>query len=68
MIGGSPWPWPHNDLRHITAQGVQVALLANAAGVALCTRLRECAQMLGVALLDFLIVGDGRSFFIEAGR
>lgn len=37
--------------------------------VALCMRLRQCAQMLGIDLVDFLIIGDGRYFsFTEAGR
>lgn len=36
--------------------------------VALCMRLRRCAELIGVDLLDFLIVGDGQSFsFKEAG-
>ena len=36
--------------------------------VALCARLRRCADLIGVDLLDFVIVGDGRSFsFKEAG-
>ena len=36
--------------------------------VALCMRLRRCAELIGVDLLDFMIIGDGRSFsFKEAG-
>jgi DNA repair protein RadC len=34
----------------------------------LCRRLRQCAEMIGVDLLDFMIIGDGRHFsFKDAG-
>ena len=37
--------------------------------LALCTRLRNAADILGIELLDFLIVGDGRYYsFKEMGR
>jgi DNA repair protein RadC len=36
--------------------------------IALCDRLRNAATILGIELLDFLIIGDGRHFsFKEAG-
>jgi DNA repair protein RadC len=36
--------------------------------IALNGRLRRCAELIGVDLLDFLIVGDGRAFsFKESG-
>ena len=36
--------------------------------VALCTRLRNAAAIIGIDLLDFVIVGDGRYYsFKEAG-
>ena len=36
--------------------------------IALCARLRRCADLIGIDLLDFVIVGDARSFsFKEAG-
>jgi DNA repair protein RadC len=36
--------------------------------VKLCARLRRCAELIGVDVLDFVIVGDGRAFsFKEAG-
>ena len=36
--------------------------------VQLCARLRQCADLLGVNLLDFVIIGDGRAFsFKDAG-
>lgn len=35
----------------------------------LCTRLRHAAEILGIDLLDFIIVGDGRYYsFKEMGR
>ena len=37
--------------------------------VALCARLRSAASIIGIELLDFVIVGDGRYYsFKEAGR
>ena len=37
--------------------------------VALCARLRQAGSLLGVDLLDFLIIGDGRYYsFKEMGR
>ena len=37
--------------------------------VALCARLRNAAAIIGIDLLDFVIVGDGRYYsFKEAGR
>ena len=37
--------------------------------VALCHRLRAAAEVIGVDILDFLIIGDGRYYsFKEAGR
>ncbi|HUQ98800.1 MAG TPA: DNA repair protein RadC [Gemmatimonadaceae bacterium] len=37
--------------------------------ISLCHRLRECADLIGVELLDFLIIGDGRYYsFKESGR
>ena len=37
--------------------------------VALCARLRNAASIIGIDLLDFLIIGDGRYYsFKEAGR
>lgn len=36
---------------------------------ALCTRLRQSAEILGIELFDFVIVGAGRYYsFMEAGR
>lgn len=37
--------------------------------LALCTRLRHAGEIVGIDLLDFLIIGDGRYYsFKEAGR
>ena len=37
--------------------------------IALCERLRQAAEVIGVALLDFVIIGNGRYHsFKEAGR
>ena len=37
--------------------------------VALCVRLRDAARIIGIELLDFIIVGEGRYFsFKETGR
>ena len=37
--------------------------------VALCTRLRQAAEIIGIDLLDFVIIGDGRYYsFREMGR
>jgi DNA repair protein RadC len=37
--------------------------------LALCHRLRQCAEILGIGLLDFLVIGDGRYYsFQEQGR
>lgn len=37
--------------------------------VMLCTRLRHAAEILGIDLLDFVIIGDGRYYsFKEMGR
>lgn len=37
--------------------------------VALCTRLRSAGSIIGIDLLDFIIVGDGRYYsFKETGR
>ena len=37
--------------------------------VALCCRLRQAAELIGIDLIDFMIIGDGRYYSLkEAGR
>jgi len=39
------------------------------ADIALCSRLRAAGTVVGIELLDFVILGDGRYYsFTEAGR